>query len=62
MHQNKPGKIFAVVQKPGDKKIHGSQQFLCICTQTESNLIGSYSFLQTNFSARVELLHGLLLY
>lgn len=62
MHQNKPGKIFAVVQKPGDKKIHGPQQFLCTCTQNEQNLIGNYYyyFLQTNFSATVELLHFLL--
>lgn len=61
MHQNKPGKIFAVVQKPGGKKSHGPQQFLSVCTQTESNLTGNfYFFLQTNFSATAELRHCLL--
>lgn len=28
LHINKPGKIFAVVQKAGDKKAHEPQQFL----------------------------------
>lgn len=41
MHQNKPGKIFAVVQKAGDKKPHEPQQSLCVCTQIKSNLIGN---------------------
>lgn len=41
MHLNKPGKIFAVVQKEGDKNACKPQQFLCICTQIKSYLIGN---------------------
>lgn len=41
MLQNKPGKIFAVVQKAGDKKTCEPQQFRCVCAQIKSNLIGN---------------------
>lgn len=55
MHQNNPGKIFAVVQNAGDKKTHKSWQFLCIRPQTKC----VYYFFQTNFSTTVELPHHL---
>lgn len=56
MHLNKPGKIFAVVQKEGDKNVCKPQQFLCICNQIVFDWQCVY-FLQAHSSTAVEVPH-----